>query len=318
MGGVKLSYAVDKISNQYPHLSESDIYSRLRYSTFVNFNRRYLYFEVPKAACTTIKSILHKVERLPPITPFVGPLSEVSRELFIHDRDQFELPSLVDFDDKKQREILELDDVFRFTVVRNPYGRLQSGWRDKVLTCQPLVRNLYLRLKGSLPTPRQASSFISFAEFLEFISTESPDDWDPHWRIQADHLFLKALNFSHIGKVEEIEKTVELFCNKTGFSSAPSDGIRNESLGIMRYDETLAARTWDLYERDFDAFGYTRESWIQFAQDGVSQAGLEANILSRSVLDIAERNIVIGTLYEQRDALAAELRLIRNQVASVE
>jgi hypothetical protein len=97
-----MSYAVRLVSELYPHVSPRDIRHRLWYCTFVNFERRYLYYEVPKADCTSMKTLIHSLEDLPPITTFAGSLTEVRREMFIHSRDQFALKSLVDFEDDLQ------------------------------------------------------------------------------------------------------------------------------------------------------------------------------------------------------------------------
>jgi hypothetical protein len=175
-----------------------------------------------------------------------------------------------------------------------------------------MARDIYLRLKGALPTRREAQSFISFAEFVEFLSAENPDSWDSHWRIQADHLFFEAFNFCHIGHIEEMKKTVELFYEKSGFSGAADDRPRNESFDLKQYDEALASRAWALYERDFKIFGYARESWPQFAPVDGSSQGLKS-VLGKAVLDLAERNIVIGTLYEQRARLSEQLQLARDE-----
>src|SRR5271165_4440445 len=124
-----LSYAVNLVARCYPGLLPDQIASRLHYSTFVSTTHRYMYFEVPKAGCTSMKTIIHRMENLPDIKPFVGSHREVRRDMFIHERSQFKLPSLLDFNDATQEEILHSNDFFRFTIVRNPYNRLQSAWQ---------------------------------------------------------------------------------------------------------------------------------------------------------------------------------------------
>ena len=46
------SFATQMILDNYPGFSEPFVKHRLRYSTFVSLPRRFMYFEVPKAACT--------------------------------------------------------------------------------------------------------------------------------------------------------------------------------------------------------------------------------------------------------------------------
>ncbi len=132
-----LPYAVQHVLHHYPKLDPLRIERELRYSTFVSLERRYMYYEVPKAACSTMKTLLQKIEGLPPIQPFTGLNREVRRDMFIHERGLFKMASLLDFDSKVQEMILNSPEIFRFTIVRNPYTRLSSAWRDKVRLCAP-------------------------------------------------------------------------------------------------------------------------------------------------------------------------------------
>src|SRR5271157_1846530 len=137
-------YVVRRISSYYPHIDPIDISKRLRHSSFVNVGKRYLYFEVPKAACTQMKELLRLQQGAPPIQPFVGKLMETRRDMFIHARENVPLPSLVDLDNPTQREVLESNGFFRFTIVRNPYTRLVSAWKNKVVSCEPGAERVYL------------------------------------------------------------------------------------------------------------------------------------------------------------------------------
>src|SRR5664279_5110553 len=95
-------FAVLRVAKEFPYIEHEQIRERLRYSTFVNLERRYMYFEVPKSGCTSLKTLIHAAENLPPVAPLQGPLCEVRRELFIHDRNQFAMKSLVDLDNETQ------------------------------------------------------------------------------------------------------------------------------------------------------------------------------------------------------------------------
>src|SRR5205807_1122192 len=124
---------------------------RLRQSTFVSLPKRYMYFEVPKAGCTHMKQLLRRVEGAAPINLFTNGDWQTRRDMFVHSRSNLPLPSLVDLDNMAQREVLESPDFFRMTVVRNPYTRLVSAWRNNVLLCERTGRKVYLQVKGRLP-----------------------------------------------------------------------------------------------------------------------------------------------------------------------
>jgi len=48
------SYAVRRVHEQHPTLATDYIRWRLWYSTYVNIERKCLYFQAPKAACTAM------------------------------------------------------------------------------------------------------------------------------------------------------------------------------------------------------------------------------------------------------------------------
>src|SRR5262249_36158934 len=100
-----LPYSVSLVARYYPNIPAGYVSERLRYSTFVSTKHRYMYYEVPKAGCTSMKTRIRILEGLPEPVPFVGSHREVRREMFIHERSQFRLPSLLDFDDATQEEI---------------------------------------------------------------------------------------------------------------------------------------------------------------------------------------------------------------------
>src|SRR6202043_1376556 len=194
------------VLRHYACLEPQQVIDRLRYSTFVSVAHRYMYFEVPKAGCTGMKWLLHRLENGPPVALALG---ETHRQNFIHNRHNVPLPSLVDLDDSEQRHVLESPDFLRMTIVRNPYNRLISVWRNKVVLCEPGFEQVYLDLKGRLPDP-DCKPPISFAEFVQYLASSCDlQTGDCHWRRQTDHTFFAALNFSWVGKLECVGETLE-------------------------------------------------------------------------------------------------------------
>jgi len=55
-------YAVKVILDTYADLKPEAVSQRLRYSSFVSLAKRYMYFQVPQAACTRMKELLRTVE----------------------------------------------------------------------------------------------------------------------------------------------------------------------------------------------------------------------------------------------------------------
>jgi hypothetical protein len=310
-------YVIEKILSQYPHADPRTVAIQLRYSTFVNIKKHYLYFEVPKAACTHMKELLRLEEGAPPIQRPAGNLMETRREMFVHARENVPLPALIDLDDATQRNVLESSDFFRFTIVRNPYTRLISTWKNKVVPCEPIAERLYLEIKGRLPDIRR-KDLISFDEFVSYLETKCDlSACDPHYRRQADHLFLKTFNFSHVGKLENMAETVAVLQPHLRLAESLIAGRQNVSTPVgLAYNENLADRVYSLYREDFGRLGYERNSWR--AGQTATPIAQKAMVSEEKFYDeIIERNLIISNLYAEGKRLRAEgkrLRAERNQL----
>jgi hypothetical protein len=287
-----ISYAIERVERHYPNASRDEIKSRLELATFVNLDRRYLYYEVPKAGCTSIKTLIHKLEKLPSID-FAPP--EVRRDMYIHSRGQFGMPSLLDLTNEQQERVLTSPDFFRFSVVRNPYTRLVSAWKDKIWLCAPGFEAFYERLRGRVPERFEPKDLIKFSEFVDLIREENLSVSNPHWRLQNQYIFPAAMNFSKIGKLERLHETLAEFCARANYPDFSQDNSNkmNSSLAAGEYNQELAEIVFNLYRSDFEIFSYDRNNWPRSTPD-------------RKVIDegkfgveIAERNVVISKLYHE-------------------
>jgi hypothetical protein len=270
-----------------------------------------MYFEVPKAACTQMKELLRTIEHAPPINLFAGGAWETRRDMFIHSRSNVPLPSLVELDDNMQREVLNAPDFLRMTVVRNPYDRLTSAWKNKILLCEPAVRDIYTRIKGDLPDFKR-KSLVSFPEFVEYLANECDlRSCDAHWRRQVDHAFFPALNFSLIARVERFAEGLRCFQQHLDLAQLPIAGGRNASIvGEARYTTELADKVYSLYERDFEVLGYDRNSWSGNGANGSTRSSSGGVSEEKFNDEVIERNLIIASLYEERERLQAQLRQV--------
>jgi hypothetical protein len=298
-----LPYAVRRAADHFPTLSPEILGARLAYATYVSMAHRYLYCEVPKAGCTSLKALIHAVEGLPRIQPLQGSLRETRRDMFIHDRGQFRMPSLLDFDDAQQEHILTSPQFLRFTVVRNPYTRLESAWKDKVRTCAPSYEYLYRRIKGDLPRGHDAASIISLQEFVDSIDPGNLLNCDHHWRLQTVNALYPALNFTHIGRLETMQETLERFLAHVGRLDLAQVQSMNRSESSSCFTEAIADRAWALYQADFTAFEYDAGSWPGALAGTSSKSRAAVVSESKYLEEVIERNIVIAKLYDIRAAL---------------
>ncbi len=289
------SYAVSRVLDCCPGLNPQLVKGRLRYATFVSLPRRFLYFEVPKAACTTMKRLLNELEGAPDIRLFQGGHRETRRDMFIHARENSCLPSLADLDDATQREVLESPDFLRMTVVRNPYTRLLSAWRNKVYLCEPGFEHVQLAIKGRLPE-LGGKSLVSLAEFIDFVARQAPGAYDPHWAPQTDWNFFDAIGFRLIGRVERFGEFVADFSRWLGLSETLVPPVMNQSLPSCScsLDQPMADKLFTIYRPDFEKLHYDRADWPP-APDNSEPAVIQEQFND----EIIERNLIIAQLYSQ-------------------
>jgi hypothetical protein len=310
------SYALNAVLDHYDHFTPAQVVERLRYSSFVSLSGRYMYMEVPKAACTTMKFVLRELEGAAPIKLFVGGLRETRREMFIHARRNIPLPCLLDLSDRTQKQVLESPDFLRFTVVRNPYSRLVSAWNSKVRLCEPGFEHIHARIKQHAPE-LGSKSLVSLREFVDYIASSCDvRTCDVHWRQQADHTFFKALNYSYVGKVESFGETLQRLRRHLRLARAPRQEAQNVSgfyADPQACNGDLADRIYKLYRADFDTFDYSRDWPQDHRRQGEGADDVKA--LAQSCSDeIIERNLVIGHLYEKCAQLEASLSKARTRL----
>jgi hypothetical protein len=315
------SPAIQLVREKFPHLDVRTIAHRLRYGSFVSLEHKLLYLETPKAACTTIKGLLRDLCGAPPIEYAVGAQPESRRDMFVHIRSNVPVPSLLDLDDQTQRHVLTAPDFLRFSIVRNPYTRLVSAWRNKVMLCEPGYEHIYRTLMGDMPS-LHSKKILAFEQFLQFLETE-PDlrSCNGHWRRQVDLLLYPAIPYTHIGKLEHLPMTMDLIGKHLGPAKPLRVGRSNSTGGgCDRIDAATAARIYALYAEDFEAFDYERESW-QSISDSRDDPGLIPE--SRFIDEIIERNLMISYLYEQyaevesryRDCYRLSLARVRDRLS---
>ena len=92
------------------------------YHIHISTQNSYIYFEVPKVACSTTKLALQKLEAK------TAGLSAPSEEMsIIHNKKQSLLLSPSDIGLDRFCEMLNDSSVFKFSFVRNPYTRVLSA-----------------------------------------------------------------------------------------------------------------------------------------------------------------------------------------------
>ncbi len=299
------SYVVRMVRRQFPTLDSQTIAYRLAYGSFVSLRHKILYVETPKVACTTIKEYLRDLCDAPPLTFSIGHHRESRRDMFVHARSNVPLPSLFDLDEETQRHVLTSPEFLRFGIVRNPYSRLLSAWRNKILLCEPGYEYVYRKMTGIEPSLREKET-LTFEQFLKFVEGEDVGTCNPHWRRQIDLLLYPAIPYTHLGKIERLRDTFELIeKHAEPGRSVPLGNSNSTRVGHAKLTDAIAGRIHKLYAADFEAFGYNRNSWLALNE---SEHGNRTIPETRFVDEVIERNLVISHLYEQYAQLQSRYR----------
>ena len=183
------------------------------------------------------------------------------------------------------QELLEsssLPQAIVFLIARNPFERLVSGYRNKFLRPDHNLSNKYQVIKDILVKYRnQTYNKINitlksyeeptFTEFVRYILDESRagNRLDEHWAPVYSFCNPCQLNFTHIIKFETFDRDTSIVLEKAHMSQyLPASGTVQENVSkgksislVNKYLNELPLELqkelYDMYEIDFDLFGYT-------------------------------------------------------------
>lgn len=162
--------------------------------------------------------------------------------------------------------------------VRNPYARLHSAWKDKFYNGHHRgypKRFLGRRLNTMRAFARSAglpggadNTLIPFETFLANVLAGKIGQMDHHWDAQHSVLMMDRFSYARLYRIETERDTgmVEVF-SKLGippdWTLARARQAKNES-GREKaaiYTAETADAVYAKFRRDFEAFGYDRDSW---------------------------------------------------------
>ena len=206
-------------------------------------DRKLIYLVVPKVACTSIKTSIGMAYGI----------TSPEYSLKIHEHPGW------------QRKIGMLSTVYqdyhKFTFVRNPFDRLVSCYRDKVIFSDPdeIYPKPYFELDYFFPI----CANISFAEFVESI-TEIPDRLaDRHFKSQHATLYHKGkLLVDYIGKFENLNEDWKALAQKYNFpTQLEHQHTTHTKTGTHKdyrayYTKKLVQMVYKRYQADVELFGY--------------------------------------------------------------
>ncbi len=223
----------------------------------INEQQKLLYIVNPKVANTSIKRIIWADH----------PALDQLPSLHGHHPER----SLKELPDRAIDTMLNGDDWFRFSFVRNPYSRIVSAYKDKIFGRD--LDGRFLEKIGYGPAARPPS----FSEFLHRIADQPPQQMDWHWRPQQLLLMHELIDYHWLGKMEAFESDMTPVFERLGRSNqqmqqqlatrlnATDRDSRNNSNQPRKAvaNPTLSNKDVELiqtlYSEDFQRYGYSTE-----------------------------------------------------------
>ena len=210
---------------------------------------RYAYIEIPKAACSSVKLTMAALGS-------VYKNQEGPSQSALHGRNANWL-TYRDWDFLASVERFHQSGNPLFTIVRNPFTRALSAYREKI------------EIKTEGPRYQEALGFepdrdVSFEAFLTRITRLPTQSLDPHFKPQSEIAPRRILPLNFIGSVEALEHSLDHFITEYLGRSRVSIRDRrphktgsSDKANIEKYFTPSATQlVLDIYGPDFDEFGY--------------------------------------------------------------
>lgn len=131
----------------------------------------------------------------------------------------------------------QIDNYFKFTIVRNPYDRIVSLW------LWGKTKGIYSSdFRKFLDDKRDSFGFIRFIPMVNWLRNEQGD-----------------MTVDYIGRFENLSQSVSEICEKIGVPTIQLEKF-NVAVGRKHYTEYYDQETKEivnnLYSQDFSTFGY--------------------------------------------------------------
>lgn len=222
-------------------------------------NKPYIYLNKPKSACTTTRRMLtrhempdHTAEEFDKLRKktknFRGKYLGNNRKskYFSNDLDLYNSVK---------------DSAFTFTIVRNPYSRIISCYRDKCYFPDGVPKGF--TIMGTAKELGVGRKFVPLIEFLEYIEAQNDLERDHHWRTQHTLNLDDFARCDFIGSLENINQDLGYVIKKIfGKQKYKIDNKNSHSSRIST--EELAGEKelkliYNIYKKDFERFGYSTD-----------------------------------------------------------
>jgi hypothetical protein len=226
--------------------------SELNYSVHISEEFRFVYFNNPKCACTTIKASLNLA-----CATALGRDLQYANIAEIHDRSRNLLLTPAEIGYSRFLGILADTSYFKFCFMREPGRRIVSAFASKLSWKSESLVALNQRLGRADSVP------VAFEEFITALSSDDNiRDMDEHWRLQRRQVCFDFVSFDKVGLFENLDSDLtdvlwRLFGNgKQIFDVRQhfSGNVSNSNALMQALTEEIKAKIGRIYEDDINIY----------------------------------------------------------------
>jgi len=225
----------------------------------------YSFMNNPKVASTSILKQLQRYENSDAAKLLRSP----------HIRDESPLQRLSHYSADQQESLLLGTERKTFTFTRDPYSRVLSAYLSKIqkpligYKFDPSTPNVYppkgaiISISTGKPVDESTdfSIEVSFDEFVEVICSQETIDMDVHWKPQYHLLLPDLIDYSYIGRFENLNKDLDNILAVIGVEQLNSlefsKNKTNSNSKLSTYFNQVSLRKIeDRFAEDFEHFSY--------------------------------------------------------------
>ena len=261
----KVCKTLDVTNILEPSTDKNDKKSRLeRFNLFhhviVNEKHKVLFCFIPKVGCSNMKRIFLVMDDLYPSVETVN-IKKMNEEIVRLDK----------FSLKKRKYMLQ--NFYKFMLVRDPFERIVSAYRNKWLNNKNielhanLGRRIIAKYRYNDTKQPEHGHDVSFTEFVQYLTDNPPWDVNEHWMPYEDLCRPCNIQYDFIGSIDTLERDVihamrQIPANETKYhmlkiSGSPLTKAKQTAAGFLKelprkyFDKLLA-----FFKRDHELFGY--------------------------------------------------------------
>lgn len=255
-----------RICDNFQNVSSLN-YSELDH-VLVDHGHKLLYCYVPKVACTNWKRVFMMLTGRSNVSNLV----DIPATLAHNENSTISLSELPQTDASHC-----LDDYLNFLMVRHPFERLLSAYRNKFEDSHPSAKYFQERYgryiikkyrKHAAEHDLKTGCNVSFREFVQYLINEGLTN--EHWKSIFELCRPCSVNYTFIGKYEKFEEDSQALLDMVGapYLVFPHTRSGGTSDVLRKYYQQLSLgeieRLYRLYEFDFKMFGYDLENILGF------------------------------------------------------